>query len=306
MWPPKPTWTAADVPNLSGKVMLVTGGNAGIGRAVSEVLVERDARVYVAARDVARGTEAVAAIRAETGKDEDHVRFLQLDLADLASVRRAADAFLAQEQVLHVLFNSAGLGRTGRGPLTAQGYDDQFGVNVLGHFFLTKLLMPALLAAGHARVVNLSSNAHDMKSWKTGLAWDTLERGEANEKARKREARYLYSQSKLGNVLFSNALARRFGEQGIVSISLHPGSIRSNFTRHFGALLRWVLNRTIMYDMSYGVITPLYAGTSKEAEKMNGEYLTAWARRQQAAMSAGDEKLQDCLWEWCEEQIKAF
>ena len=73
-------------------------------------------------------------------------------------------------------------------------------------------------------MINVSSNAHDMKSWKEGLAWDTLERGEVNEKARKREARYLYSQSKLGNVLFSNALARKYGGQGIISISLHPGT----------------------------------------------------------------------------------
>ncbi|VDB84664.1 unnamed protein product [Peniophora sp. CBMAI 1063] len=306
MWPPKPTWTAADVPDLSGKVVLVTGGNAGIGRAVSKILVERGARVYIAARDRARGIAAVEAIRTETGKGEESARFLQLDLADLASIRRAAEDFLAQERTLDILFNNAGIGRTGLGPLTAQGYDDQFGVNVLGHFFLTKLLLPALLATGHARVVNVSSNAHDMKSWKDGLAWDTLVQGETNQKARKREARYLYSQSKLGNVLFSNALARKYGEQGIVSISLHPGSIRSSFTRHFPALLTWILNRTIMYDISFGVITPLYAGTSVEAEKMNGEYLTAWARRQQAAKGARDEKLQDRLWEWCEEQIKAF
>jgi len=133
----------------SGRTFLVTGGNTGIGLATAMELARRGGRVYVACRSEARGSDAVAAIVAETGNAE--VSYLPLDLADLASVRACADEFLATGQPLHVLVNNAGLG--GRAGVTRDGFEMLFGVNHLGHFAFTTALLDRLVASAPARVV---------------------------------------------------------------------------------------------------------------------------------------------------------
>ncbi|KAJ3735369.1 NAD-P-binding protein [Lentinula guzmanii] len=315
-WPPKPTWKAPDdVPDLTGQIFLVTGGNVGIGRETCRVLVARNAKVYLATRSEERARIAIDDICKSTGKSNIH--FLKIDLADLASVRKAAEEYMSLEQELHVLINNAGvLYSPGIGPQTAQGYDVQFGVHVLGHYFLTLLLMPTLLrtAKGEVsgkptlvRVVSVSSDAHEMTAPKEGIVWDSLKKGDAAMPARKKlTGTRLYGQSKLGMVLISSELARRYGDQGVVAISLHPGGVKSELLRHLHPIIAWIVEKIRIYPVSLGVITSLYAATSEAALEMNGEYLTAWARRQVPSKHAQNPELREMLWKWCEEQVSGF
>ncbi|KAJ4001347.1 NAD-P-binding protein [Lentinula boryana] len=317
-WPPKPTWKAPDdVPDLTGQIFLVTGGNVGIGRETCRVLVARNAKVYLATRSEERARIAIDDICQSTGKSNIH--FLKIDLVDLASVRKAAEEYMSLEQELHVLINNAGvLYSPGIGPQTAQGYDVQFGVHVLGHYFLTLLLMPTLLrtAKGEVsgkptlvRVVSVSSDAHEMTAPKEGIVWDSLKKGDAAMPARKKlTGTRLYGQSKLGMVLISSELARRYGDQGVVAISLHPGAcgVKSELLRHLHPIIAWIVEKIRIYPVSLGVITSLYAATSEAALEMNGEYLTAWARRQVPSKHAQNPELREMLWKWCEEQVSGF
>ncbi|KAJ3810662.1 NAD-P-binding protein [Lentinula aff. lateritia] len=315
-WPPKPTWKAPeDVPDLSGQIFLVTGGNVGIGRETCRILVARNAKVYLAARSEERAQTAIDDICQSTGKSNIH--FLKIDLADLSSVRKAAEQYISMEQELHVLINNAGvLYSPGIGPQTAQGYDVQFGVHVLGHYFFTLLLMPTLLRTANGeisgtpkpvRVVSVSSDAHEMTAPQKGIVWDSLQKGDAATPARKKlTGTRLYGQSKLGVVLISSELSRRYGDQGVVAISLHPGGVESELLRHLHPIIAWIVEKIRIYPVSLGIITTLYAATSEAALEMNGEYLTAWARRQVPSIHAQNLEMGERLWNWCEEQVSDF
>ncbi|KAJ7182579.1 NAD-P-binding protein [Mycena crocata] len=280
-WPPKPTWKAPDdVPDLTGQIFLVTGGNAGVGKETCRVLVARNAKVYLAARSEERAQAAIDDICKSTGKSSIH--FLQVDLTDLVSVRKAAEEYISKEQELHVLINNAGvLYAPAIGPLTTQGYDVQFGVHVLGHYFLTILLMPTLLRTAkgelsgkpcRVRVISVSSDAHEMTAPKKGIIWESLQKGDAALSTRKKlTGTRLYGQSKLGMVIFSSELARRYGDEGVVAISLHPGGVRSELLRNLNPAIAWIVEKVRLYPVSLGIITSLYAATSEAALEMNGE-----------------------------------
>ncbi|KAH9179024.1 NAD(P)-binding protein [Lactarius sanguifluus] len=307
LFPPKPTWTAADVPDQTGKIVIVTGGNGGIGRETARVLLSKGAKVYIATRSEEKSQKAIEELKKETGKD--NIFFLKLDLADLVSVKAAAEEYISKETELHTLYNNGGVMYTPIDHVTTQGFDMQFGTNVLGHFYLTKLLLPILTAtakktpAGTVRVVNVSSLGHQYGP-PEGIRWATLAPGNDSLEARKKlNTTKLYGQSKLGNILFSNELARRYGAEGIVSTSLHPGAINTDLARHTSSLLQR-FGRIVTYDVSYGAITSLYAGTAPDAGELNGKYLTAWARVVVPNKKALDAELAKKLWEWCEEQVK--
>jgi len=305
LFPPKPTWTAADVPDQTGKTVIVTGGNGGIGKETARVLLSKGARVYIATRSEEKSQKAIEELKQETGKDS--IFFLKLDLADLVSVKAAAEEYISKETELHTLYNNGGVMYTPIGHVTTQGFDMQFGTNVLGHFYLTKLLLPVLTAtakkypAGTVRVVNVSSIGHNYGA-PEGIRWATLA-NDSLEARKKLGTTKLYGQSKLGNVLFSNELARRYGGEGIVSTSLHPGSINTDLSRNASSLLQR-FGRIVTFEVSHGAITPLYAGTAPDASELNGKYLTAWARVVIPNKKALDPELAKKLWEWCEEQVK--
>ncbi|KIY46676.1 NAD(P)-binding protein [Fistulina hepatica ATCC 64428] len=292
-------WKTDDVPDLAGKVIIVTGGNAGIGKETVKALLEHNAKVYLAARSEDKAREAVRELYDATGKE---AIFLQLDLSDLKSVKAAVTAFCSQEKELHVLFNNAGVMNTPKDMITKDGYDLQFGTNVLGHFYFTKLLLPTLLSTAksspekHVRVVNLSSLAHMVGN----LDFATFKDGPAR---RRKTSEELYFQSKFGNVVFSSELARRYGAEGIVSTSLNPGNLRSDLWKHMNPWLM-MLGKLFLYPVvPYGALTQLYAGTAPEAARFNGKYLVPWARLGTPKREALDPTLGKQLWEWAEEQV---
>ncbi|CAE6426204.1 unnamed protein product [Rhizoctonia solani] len=309
IYPPNPLFTVDQIPDLTGQVIIVTGGNAGIGRETCKALLNKNAKVYLAARSKSKADEAIEWLRNETNGKVPI--FLELDLADLGSIRKAAETFKSKEQELHVLFNNAGVMKPPIEQRTAQGYDLQFGTNVLGPYFFTTLLLPTLIhtaknsprAHGHARVINTSSSAVYFAP-EGGIVWETLEADESSVQAcKKLGTNSLYAQSKLGNVLFSNKLAALYGDQGIISSSLNPGSIQTDLQRH----LPWIVRALLFHHpASYGALTQLWSGTMPEGENHNGKFLIPWARIGDPGKYGYDEKLSERLWTWLEEHIKGY
>lgn len=205
-------WTADSAPDLTGRRILVTGGNSGIGREAARVFARRGAAVVIACRNPSKGEAAAQDIRA-TAPAAD-VELLQLDLADLGSVQAAADEYLSRHGVLDVLVNNAGVMAL---PFraTADGFEMQFGTNHLGHFALTGHLLPALLAAPGARVVTISSGMHKFGR----MNFDNLDASVGYSKWP------VYSMSKLANLLFTMELHRRARAAGVdlTAAAAHPG-----------------------------------------------------------------------------------
>jgi retinol dehydrogenase 12 len=244
------------VTDLAGKTFLVTGGNTGIGRATATALAAGGGRVYIACRSAARATAAAASIRQQTGNDD--VSVLQLDLADLSSVRDCANAFLALDQPLHVLINNAGIG--GRRGVTRDGFELTFGTNHLGHFALTLALLDRLRASGPARVVTVSSDAHYQAP---GIGWEAL-----RQRTRGLTGMREYAVSKLCNVLFTQELARRAAD-GITAYALHPGVVASDMWRRIPWPVRPVVTRNMLTN-EQGAVTTLYCATSPAAGQETG------------------------------------
>jgi NAD(P)-dependent dehydrogenase (short-subunit alcohol dehydrogenase family) len=301
-FPPKAKWGVDDIPDLSGKVALVTGGNCGIGRETVKALLAKKATVYMAGRDEAKCKLAIEELQKETSQT---AQFLQLDLADLGSINKAAAHFRKQESELHILINNGGVMVPPAEALTADGYDLQFGTNALGHYYLTTLLLPALEAAAHnsesktARVVTVSSAGYTMHP---KINWDSLKDGPARKKMKGLD---LYSQSKFANMVFSSELAKRFGHKGIVSTSCHPGIIVSNLMRNIPAPFHTIFS-WFCYDTAKGALTQLYAATSPQAATANGKYFIPWARPGPLLPQVVDPETGAKLWTYFEEQTKAI
>jgi retinol dehydrogenase 12 len=272
------------VGELSGRTFLVTGANTGIGLATATDLAGRGGRVYLACRSGEKGAAAVAAITAATGSAE--VRFLPLDLADLASVAECTRAFLALGEPLHVLINNAGVGGTpGR---TKDGFELVFGVNHLGHFALTMGLLDCLTAS-RARIVNVASDAHYQAK---GIDFDGLRR-----RTRGITGMREYAVSKLCNVLFSQELARRLDGTGTVSYALHPGVVASDIWRRVPGPVRPLVTRR-MLTVEQGARTSLYCATAPEAALRSGAYYEDCAEREPSRVATRD--LGEQLWQHSE------
>jgi retinol dehydrogenase 12 len=245
--------------DLAGRVYLVTGANAGIGCATARELASRGGRVHLGCRSRAKGEAAVAAITAATGSDQ--VRLLLVDLADLASVRKAADEFLRLGEPLHVLINNAGVaGARGR---TADGFEIHFGINHLGHFALTTALLPLLTESAPARIVNVASDAHYQAR---GIDFEGL-----RNRTKGMTGLPEYAVSKLCNVLFAAELARRQAGTGVSAYSLHPGVVASEIWRRVPWPARQIMTRR-MLSIEQGAQTSLYCATSPEVAGESGKY----------------------------------
>ncbi|KAJ7352045.1 NAD(P)-binding protein [Mycena albidolilacea] len=295
-FPPKSKFSVDDIPDLSGQVIIVTGANIGVGKETVKALLQHNAKVYLAARNPEKAKEAINDLKSQTGKEAE---FLQLDLADLHSVKRAVQEFTEKETRLDVLFNNGGVMVPPIEQLTAQGYDLTFGTNVLGHFYLTKLLLPTLSATASpgkpARVINTSSIASEING--PDINYNTLKDSPARKKM---GVNKLYAQSKFANIVFSNELFRRYGDQGIVSVALNPGNLRSGLQRHLTGITKWIIH-SICHPTPLGALTQLWAGTSNEGATFGGKYLIPWARM--GTNPSTDVQTEKALWTWLEEQV---
>jgi retinol dehydrogenase 12 len=271
--------------DLTGRTFLVTGANTGIGLATAHALAARGGRVHMASRSEQKGRAAVQAVIAASGNDQ--VRFLPLDLADLASVRASAQSFLALGEPLHVLINNAGV--AGRRGLTRDGFELMFGVNHLGHFAFTLALLDCLTTS-QARIVNVASDAHYAAR---GIDFSRLRRPAAGITGMPE-----YAVSKLCNVLFGQELARRLDGTGVTSYSLHPGVVASDIWRRIPWPVRPLVTRR-MITVEQGAQTTLYCATSPELAEISGRYYDKCAEREPSAVATPE--LGADLWKHSEE-----
>jgi len=260
-------WTPADLPDLTGKTVLITGANSGLGYEAALALSGKGAHVLLACRDQEKGRAAAAQIRAAHPRAS--IELVPLDLASLADVRRCAAAVGAAHARLDVLMNNAGVMAL---PYrrTADGFEMQIGTNHLGHFALTGLLLERLLAAPGARIVTLSSGFHRLGRIRfDDLSW---ERGYKRWPA--------YGQSKLANLLFTYELQRRLAASGAgaISVAAHPGYAATNLQaagpRMDGSRLMERLtgvgNTLFSQSAAMGALPQLYAALAPDVQ--GGEY----------------------------------
>jgi NAD(P)-dependent dehydrogenase (short-subunit alcohol dehydrogenase family) len=281
--------------DLSGKTALVTGASAGLGIETVRALRSAGCEVVGAARDLDKARPLI-------GDD-----VIELDLADLDSVRTASEQIARRLPRLDLLINNAGVMATPLGR-TKQGFETQLGTNHLGHFVLTTALLPQLVAG--ARIVNVSSRGH----FRSGMRWDDPHfRDESTY-----EKWTAYGQSKTANILFAVELDKRLGAQGIHAFALHPGVIMTELSRHLtaadtGALRTRLSGAKMTFKtIPQGAATSVWAATSTELEGTGGVYLEDChvAGPVNADESAGvkswatdpDEAAR--LWDWSEDQTK--
>lgn len=268
--------------DLAGRVCVVTGANTGIGRVTAAALAKRGAKVTLACRSEARTAPVVEAIRAETGNDA--VEFVALDLGSLDSVRACAAELLSRDEPLHLLINNAGLaGQQGR---TSDGFEVAFGVNHLGHFLLTLLLLDKLRASAPARVVNVSSKAHYDA---TGIDFEALTQPTATVTGLAE-----YSVSKLANVLFTRSLAKRLEGTGVTSYAVHPGVVATEVWRRVPWPVSWLMKR-FMLSPEQGAATTLRCATDPALAGESGRYYDDCQEREPSALAL-DDALAEALW----------
>ena len=208
---------------LDGKTVIITGANSGIGLETAVDMAKRNARVILACRSVERGKAALADVKKRSGND--NVVFVQLNLGSLASVRAFAAKILEDEQRIDILINNAGVMMIAERTLTSDGFEMQFGVNHLGHFLLTNLLLDRIKETPRARIVNLSSSAQGyMFAGKFNFDNMNSERSYGPMAA--------YCNSKLANVLFTRSLAKRLEGTGITTNAVDPGAIKTGLQQH--------------------------------------------------------------------------
>ncbi len=246
-------WTVENMPDQSGKVAIVTGANSGIGYEMARGLARKGATVIMACRSQNRGETAISQIRAENPNAK--AELILLDLGDLASVRRFADEINNRYDRLDILINNAGIMMPPLGK-TPDGFEVQFGVNHLGHFALTGLLLNLITRTPKARVVSVSSMAHKMGQ----IDFDNLNAEQSYSKSG------AYGLSKLANLLFTYELQRRFEAAGVdaIAVAAHPGWTATNLQAH-----TWffrMLNPLLAQSPEMGALPTLFAATAQEVQ----------------------------------------
>ncbi|KAH7149005.1 retinol dehydrogenase [Dactylonectria estremocensis] len=296
-------FTQNDIPDLSGKVIFVTGGNVGLGReTVLELSKHNPARIFLAARSKEKAQVAIDEI-VKAVANAATITFIELDLGSFDSVKRTADEFLSKSTQLHLLINNAGIMATPAGT-TKEGYEIQFGTNHMGHALLTKLLLPTLQETAKnndVRIVSLSSNA---EAWAPGTLWD-FEQLKSEMASTTTVARY--GISKIANIYHSRALSRRYPE--IRCISLHPGAVATSLVRGLNEsfpLITPFLRLVLVFTKgpAVGVRNQLWASVSPDAK--SGEFYHPVGITGKGSRQSQDQKLEDGLWEWTENELEAY
>ncbi|XP_033126834.1 retinol dehydrogenase 12-like [Anneissia japonica] len=273
---------------LTGKVVIVTGANTGIGKETAKDLAQRGAKVILACRDVAKGVKAAVEIGGE------NIEVKKLDLSSLESVRSFAKSVIDKEQRLDILINNAGVFMCPQQE-TADGFELQFGTNHLGHFLLTNLLLDLMKKSAPSRIVNVSSGAHMLGK----MHFDDLNMKDCYTPGN------AYNQSKLANVLFTKELARRLKGTGVTCYSLHPGVVRTDIARHL-----FVGLRAVVYCVSFiffknskdGAQTTIHCAVEESLENETGFYYSD-CKRVKASRKAQDEEAAKKLWDMSAQMV---
>jgi NAD(P)-dependent dehydrogenase (short-subunit alcohol dehydrogenase family) len=274
---------------MNGKVVLITGGTSGIGKAAAMALAAMGAEVVVTGRNREKGKSAVEEIRRDSGSDG--VSLLLADLAVQSEVRRLAEEFQERHDRLDVLVNNAGLIQSRRTE-TPDGIETTLAVNHLAPFLLTNLLLDLLKESAPSRIVTVSSE---------GQRWAKMDLDDLQSRRRYRPFQ-VYGTTKLANIMFTNELAERLEGTGVTDNCVHPGGVNTNFgtnNRGFTTLLFRAF-KPFMRSPEQGADTVIYLAASPDVEGMTGKYLTD-RKLITASEEAYDENLRRKLWEISEE-----
>jgi NAD(P)-dependent dehydrogenase (short-subunit alcohol dehydrogenase family) len=285
----------SNLANMNGRTAVITGGNAGIGKATAEALARLGAQVVVTSRNPERGRQAVEEIRRKSRNDS--IDSVTLDLASLASVRRCAKELTERLEAIHVLDLNAG-GVLSRRRVTEDGFEMQFQVNHLGHFLLTQLLLDHLSKSAPARVVVLSSWGHTQA--RRGLHFDDLQ-----WEGRQYRGTEVYGATKLMNLYFTFELAKRSSGTGVTANALHPGFVASQFghggdTRLLAVGLR--ISAPFARTPAKGARTAVWLAASPEVETTTGKYFVD-CREGEPSRAATDSDAAGRLWEVSERLV---
>ncbi|EME27370.1 protochlorophyllide reductase [Galdieria sulphuraria] len=302
------SYSLKDIPQVQGKTAIVTGSNTGIGLVTARELVRKGWHVVLACRNENKAKEAMRSIETITGRSSS-VDFLPLDLASLQSVRDFSKRFLEKYSSLNLLINNAGVLAT-KFELTKDGHEIHFGVNHLGHFLLTNLLLSRLRESHPSRIVVVSSVAHQ-HTFREGILFDDKKRNAPWKNIVERL--HAYGQSKLANLLFAKELARRLEKTQVYVNALHPGVIRSELFRSENPFLLFPI-MAFARTTENGALTSLYVATSPDIEEKNirGAYFKPSATLPAPfirpaictpSSKARDAKLATSLWELSERLV---
>lgn len=297
-----PSFSSEHIPDLKDQVIIITGGNAGLGfETVKQLSSHNAARIYLAARSREKAEQAIRELRAANQKTSDIV-FLKLDLASLDSVKGAAADFLQRETRLDILVNNAGIMMTPEG-LTKDGYEIQFGTNVVGPALFTHLLLPLMRETAkinpQTRVVMLSSAAHAM------APSNIYKVSEFRTKMSNRKTTERYTMSKLADLHYAKALAER--EQHVKIVPVHPGMVATNLHHASeGLFLRPFLFAAILFatPVEKGALSQIWAAVSPDAR--NGQYYGPVGKAETGSKASQNHDLQEQLYEYVQGEIAAF
>lgn len=293
--------SGSDIPSLANKVILVTGGNNGLGKeAITQLARHQPGKIWMAARSEEKATAAIKDIRSKLSEQGD-IEYVHLDLASLKSVKAAADTVNSQSSRLDILMLNAGIMAVPSSK-TEDGFEIQLGTNHVGHFYLTKQLLPLLQRTaeqhGDVKVVSVSSEAINFAP-----SFDSIVN---TEQLLKKGEWARYGASKAANIMFAAELARRHPK--LTSTSVYPGIIMTDLHQAGqGTIISTIFKYAspfISKDLATGTLPQLWASTAKKQDLKNGMYYTDVGKQSQNKFVKNTEN-QRRLWEWTEEQVKA-
>ncbi|KAL2918552.1 hypothetical protein HK105_201953 [Polyrhizophydium stewartii] len=299
----QPSWTARELPSLTGKVAIVTGASAGLGKVTALELARKGAHVFLVGRSEAKTQAVVDDIKRETGSSK--VELLLADFLDLPTVEAAADKFVARGLPLDILVNNAGIMHAPF-ELSKQGIESQFAVNHFATTVFTVRLLPAIKRAAVPRIVNLSSLAH------LGVDSKGIDYAILNDEAKyDRFARY--SETKLANIYFTTQLQKRLEAAGVKSAlvnAVHPGVVKTELMRHrtevTGSAIGSVMINSLFISADKGALTQLYVAADPEieAKQYRGRYFVPYAALAEPTAVAKNEEFAAKTWEWTQEILQ--
>ncbi|KAH7176740.1 short-chain dehydrogenase [Dactylonectria macrodidyma] len=305
IFPVKPVLTEKNLPSQAGKVFLVTGASGGIGKELTEILYQSNAKVWLAARSEAKTRLVMDEIKKNHPESSGQLHFLKLQLDDLTTIKASAEKFHAEETRLDVLFNNAGVMVPPEGSKTVQGYELQLGVNNLAHHLFTNLLTPTLKATAQVaprdtvRVIWVSSSAADAVP-KPAIDFSNM------DYQREEGLWTKYMRSKAGNVIQAAEYARRTEGSGILSLSLNPGNFVTNLQDNMPKL-QLAIFRLIAHPPRNGAYTELFAGLHPSiTEKDNGGWVSPFGKKEAPRKDLVEPDLGRKYWEWCETQVRPY